>query len=163
MAYKIITHFTVLEAIMLVKMSLVNAFIRMRLLNTRCAVLMAQVHSVTLLPIVNPLSHENNNSRCLLEKAITFEWQGFFTTPICYRLCIVWRVIWQEVFNIDCVVLENINYLIFSSYLQLFCDQILAAIFILLSTWLLIIGCHTQQNTQWHTHNMQQKDTVTPA
>ena len=73
MAYKIITHFTVLEAIMLVKMSLVNAFFRMRLLNTRCAVLMAQVHSVTLLPIVNPLSHENNNNRCLLEKAITFE------------------------------------------------------------------------------------------
>ena len=57
----------------LAKMSLVNAFTHNRSSNTRCVVLMAQVHSVTLLPIENPLSHENNNNRRLLEKAITFE------------------------------------------------------------------------------------------
>ena len=50
-------------------------------INTRCVVLMAQVHSVTLLPIKNPLSHEKKNNRRLLEMAITFERQGFFTPP----------------------------------------------------------------------------------
>ena len=71
-------------------MSSVNAFTHQRSFNTRCVVLMAQAHSVTLLPIKNPLSHENDNNRHLLEKAITFEQQEFFTTPhIYYRLCIV--------------------------------------------------------------------------
>ena len=55
------------------KMSLVNAFTNNRSSNTHCVALMAQVHSVTLLPIENPLSHENKNNRRLLEKAITFE------------------------------------------------------------------------------------------
>ena len=50
--------------------------VTMNLLNTCSVVLLAQVHSVTLLPIENPLSQENNNRR-LLEKAITFERQGF--------------------------------------------------------------------------------------
>ena len=54
-------------------MSLVNAFTHKRSSNTHCAVLMAQVHSVTLLPFKNPLSHENNNNGPLLEKAITFK------------------------------------------------------------------------------------------
>ena len=74
-------------------MSLVNAFTHNRSSNTRCVALMAQVHTVTLLPIDNPLSHENKNNRHLLEKAITFERQGFFSTPTYYRLRIVWRVI----------------------------------------------------------------------
>ena len=74
-------------------MSLVNAFTHNRSSNTRCIALMAQVHSVTLVPIENPLSHENKNNRHLLEKAITFKQQGFFTTPTYYRLRIVWRVI----------------------------------------------------------------------
>ena len=83
---------TVLEAITLAKMSLVNAFTHNRAPNTRCVALMAQVHSVTLLPIENPLSHKNKNNRRLLEKTITFERQGFFTTTY-YRLRIVWQVI----------------------------------------------------------------------
>ena len=66
---------------MLAKMSLVNAFTHNRSSNTHCVVLMGQVHSVTLLHIKNPLFHENNNKRHLLEKAITFEQQGLFTTP----------------------------------------------------------------------------------
>ena len=74
-------------------MSLVNAYTYNRSSNTRCVVLMAQVHSVTLLPIENPLSHENKNNGHLLEKAITFEQQGFFTTLTYYRLRIVWQVI----------------------------------------------------------------------
>ena len=74
-------------------MSLVNAFTYNRSLNTHCVALMAHVHSVTLLPIENPLSHESKNNRHLLEKAITFERQRFFTTPTYYRLRIVWRVI----------------------------------------------------------------------
>ena len=53
-------------------MSSVNIFTYQRLLNTRCVVSMAQVHSVTPLAIENLLSHEKNNIRCLLEKAITF-------------------------------------------------------------------------------------------
>ena len=53
-------------------MSLVNAFIHNRSSNTHCVVLMAQGHSVTLLPIENPLSYKNKNNRRLLEKAITF-------------------------------------------------------------------------------------------
>ena len=80
---------TVLEAITLVKMSLVNAFTHNRSSNTRCIVLMAHVHSVTLLSIENPLSHENKNNRHLLEKAITFKRQGFFTTPTYYRFYVV--------------------------------------------------------------------------
>ena len=75
----------------LAKMSLVIAFTHNRSSNTHVA-LMAQVHFVTLLPIENPLSHENKN-RCLLEQAITFERQGIFTTPTYYRLRIVCRVI----------------------------------------------------------------------
>ena len=39
-------------------MLLVNVFAHKRSSNTRCVVLMAQVHSVTLMPIENPLSHE---------------------------------------------------------------------------------------------------------
>ena len=90
---------TVLEAITLAKMSLVNAFTHNRSSNTRCSMaLMAQIHSVTLVPIENPLSHENKNNRRLLEKAITFKQQGFFTTPTYYRLRIVWRVICWKVF-----------------------------------------------------------------
>ena len=50
---------TVLEAIMVAKMSLVNAFTHNRSSNTRCVALLAQVYSVTLLPIEKPLSHEN--------------------------------------------------------------------------------------------------------
>ena len=53
-------------------MSSVNAFTHQRSLNTRCVVLMARVHLVTL-PIENPLSYENDNNRRLLEKAITFK------------------------------------------------------------------------------------------
>ena len=68
---------TVLEAITLAKMLLANAFTHNRLSNTHCVVLMAQVHCVTLLPIKNPLSHENKN-RHLLEKTIT----NFRTTRI---------------------------------------------------------------------------------
>ena len=78
---------------MLAKMSLVNPFTHYRSWNTHYVALMAQVHSVSLLPSENPLSHENRNKRHLLEKAITFERQGFFTTPTYYRLLIVWRVI----------------------------------------------------------------------
>ena len=74
-------------------MSLVNAYTYNRLSNTHCVALMAQAHSVTLLPIENPLSHENKNNRHLLEKAITFKRQGFFTTFTYYRLRIVWQVI----------------------------------------------------------------------
>ena len=74
-------------------MLLVNAFTHNRSSNTRCVALMAQVHSVTLLPIKNRLSQENKNNRHLLEKTITFERQGCFTTPTYYRLRIVWRVI----------------------------------------------------------------------
>ena len=74
-------------------MSLVNAFTHQRSLNTCRVVLMAQVQSVTLLPIENPLSHENDNNRRLLEKAITLEQQGIFTTPTYYILHIIWRVI----------------------------------------------------------------------
>ena len=70
-------------------MSSVNGFIHLRLLNTHCVALMTQVYSVTPLPIENPLSHENNNNRQLLKKAITFEQQGFITTPTYYRLHIV--------------------------------------------------------------------------
>ena len=62
-------------------MSLVNAFTHYRSWITRRVALMAQVHSVPLLPSENPLSHENKNNRHLLEKAITFERQGFFTIP----------------------------------------------------------------------------------
>ena len=58
-------------------MSLVNAYTHNKSSNTHCLALMAQVHSVT--PIENPLSYENKNNRHLLEKAITFERQGFFT------------------------------------------------------------------------------------
>ena len=72
---------TVLEAITLAKMTLVNSFIHNRSSNTRCVMLMAKVHSVTLLPIENPLSHENKNNRHWLEKAITFERQGFWLSP----------------------------------------------------------------------------------
>ena len=79
------------------QMSLVNAFTHNRSSNTRCVALMAHVHSVTLLPIENPLSHEKN-SRHLLEKAITFKQQGFFSTPTYYRLRIVWRVISWKIF-----------------------------------------------------------------
>ena len=68
-------------------------FAHKRLSNTHCVVLMAQVHSVALMPIENPLSHENNNNRHLLEKAITFKPQGSFTTPTYYRLHIVWQVL----------------------------------------------------------------------
>ena len=63
-------------------MVLVNAFTHNRSSNTRCVALMAQVHSVTLLPIENPLSHENKNNRHLLEKAITFKRQGFSPSHI---------------------------------------------------------------------------------
>ena len=144
----IITHqLTVLEAITLAKMSLVNAFTHNRSSNTRCVALMAQIYSVTPLPIENPHFHENKNNRCLLEKAITFEWQGFFTTPTYYTLRIVWRVIWWKVFNVGCVVLENINYLKFLSYLRPFRDEILTAIFILFSTWLLTSTCDLQPST----------------
>ena len=80
---------SVLEATTLVKMSSVNAFTHQRLLNTCCVASMAQVQSVTPLPIENPLSHENDNNRHLLEKAITFERKGFFTTPTHYKLCII--------------------------------------------------------------------------
>ena len=73
---------TVLEAIMLAVMSSVNAFTHQRSLNTRCVASLAKVHSVTLLPIENHLSHENDKNRCLLEKTITFKQQGSFTTPI---------------------------------------------------------------------------------
>ena len=75
---------------MLAKMSLVNSFTHNRSSNTRCVALMAQVYSVTLQPIENPLSHENKNNRRLLEKAITLERQEFFTTPTYYGLRIVW-------------------------------------------------------------------------
>ena len=74
-------------------MSLVNAFTHNRSSNTHSIALMAQIHSVTLVAIENPLSHENKNNRRLLEKAITFKQQGFFTTPTYYRLRMVWRVI----------------------------------------------------------------------
>ena len=73
--------FTVLEAITLAKMSLVNAFTYNRLLNIRCVAIMVHVHSVIPLLIENPLSNENNNNRCFLENVITFKLQGFFTTP----------------------------------------------------------------------------------
>ena len=72
---------TVLEAITLVIMSLVNAFTHNRSVNTRCVTLMGQVHSITPLPIENPLSHENKNNRRLLEKAVTLEQQGFLLSP----------------------------------------------------------------------------------
>ena len=68
----------VLESIMLVKMSSLNAFTYQRSLNTCYVALMAQANSVIPLPIENPLSHENDNNRCLLEKATTFERQVFF-------------------------------------------------------------------------------------
>ena len=71
----------------------VNAFTHHRYSKIHYVASMAQIHSVTPLPIENPLSHENDNNRHLLEKAITFEQQGFFTTPTYYRLRIVWRVI----------------------------------------------------------------------
>ena len=48
----------------------VNVFPHQGLLKTRCVASMAQVHSITSLPIENPFSHENDNNRCLLEKAI---------------------------------------------------------------------------------------------
>ena len=57
-------------------MSLVNAFTYQRLLRIHYVALMAQVHSVTPLPIKNPLSHvpmRTTAIRVLLEKAITFE------------------------------------------------------------------------------------------
>ena len=62
-------------------MSSVNAFTHQRLSNTR-VVSMAQIHSVTPLPIENCLSQEEYNNRHLLEKAIIFKQQGLFTTPI---------------------------------------------------------------------------------
>ena len=71
---------SVLEAITLAKTSLVNAFIHNRSSNTRIT-LMAQVHSVTSLPIENPLSHENKINSHLLEKAITFKRQGLSLSP----------------------------------------------------------------------------------
>ena len=75
---------------MLTVMSSVNAFHHQKLSNTCCVVLIAQVNSVTFLPIENLLSYENDNNRRLLEKAITFEQQGFFNTSTYYRLHIVW-------------------------------------------------------------------------
>ena len=127
-------------------MSLVNVFTHNRSLNTRCVALMAQVHSVTLLPIDNLLSHENKNNTHLLEKAITFEQQGFSTTSTYYRLRIVWRVIWWNFFNVGCVILETLLTSYFhhiSSYLRPFRDEILTTIFILFSTWLLTIDLCT--------------------
>ena len=79
-------------------------------MNTRCVALVAQVHFVTLLPIENPFP-----MRTKTEKTITFEQQGFSTTPTYYRLRIVCQVIWWKSFNVGCVILDNINYLIFSS------------------------------------------------
>ena len=49
--------------------------------------------------------------------------------------------------EVGCVILENINYLILSSYLRPFCDKILTAIFILLSTWLLTSTSDLQPST----------------
>ena len=72
---------TVLEAMTLAKMTSVNAFTHQRSLNTCYVVLMAQAHSVTLLPIDNHLSHENDNNRHLLEKAITFSNKDFSLPP----------------------------------------------------------------------------------
>ena len=45
--------------------------------------------SVLLLPIENPLSHENKNNRQLLEKAITLEREGIFTIATFYELNIL--------------------------------------------------------------------------
>ena len=129
-------------------MSSVDVFPHQRLLNTHCVALMAQVHSVTPLPIKNHLSHENHNNRHLLEKGITFQRQGFFTTSTYSRLCIIWQVIWWTIFNVACVLLENINYLIFSSYLHPFHDEILTTVFILFNIWLLIITVNSKSDLQ---------------
>ena len=72
-------------------MSAMNAFTHQRSLNIRWVALIAQVHSVTPLPINNLLSHENNNW-CLLEKAITFKRKRFFITPT-YTLQISHRMV----------------------------------------------------------------------
>ena len=50
-----------------------------------------------------------------------------------------------EFLNVGYVVLEKINYLIFSSYLCPFRDEILTAIIILFSAWLLIINTELEQ------------------
>lgn len=91
--------------------------------------------------VENLLSHKNDNNRCLL-KWSTLERQGFLTISTYLRFSIAWWVIWWVVFNLGYIVVENINYLIFSSYLYPFRDKFLTTIFILF-TWLLII---------WHTH-----------
>ena len=128
------------EAITLAKRSSGNAFTHQRSSKIHYVVSMAQVQSVTPLPIENPLFHENDNDRRLLEKAITFEQQGFFTTP---HITDSHRMASNLTgsFYVGCVVLENINYLIFSSYFIIFMrpfhDKILTTIFILFSAWLL--------------------------
>ena len=66
---------TVLEAITLAKMSSVNAFTHQRSSKIHYEASMAQVHSVTPLPIVNPLSHENDNNSLLL----SFSWERGFS------------------------------------------------------------------------------------
>ena len=66
---------------MLEQMSSVNAFTHQRPSKIHYVASMAQVHSVTLLPMENIPSHENDNSRNLLEKAITFERLEFLLPP----------------------------------------------------------------------------------
>ena len=127
-------------------MSLVNAFTHNRSSNTHnrssnthCVVLMAQVHSVTLLPIENPLSHDN---RHLLEKAINFEQQGFFTTP--HILQTLHHMVSNLMESFYCRP-WNINYLIFSSHFHhifiiftpLSCQNSNCNFYVF-STWLLI-------------------------
>ena len=107
---------TILEAITLMRISSVNAFTHQRSLNTCYVWSMAQVHSVTPLPIDNPLSHENDNNRHLLEKAITFEQQGFSLPPHTTGFASYGEYFDGKFLNVGCVVLENINYLISSSY-----------------------------------------------
>ena len=46
--------------------------------------------STTVLPIKNPLSHENKNNEQLLENAITLEQEGIFTIGTFCELSIVW-------------------------------------------------------------------------